>query len=495
MKFKYSMFLLGLTISFSVFSNGNSTFPILMSYNIYMLDKKLTDTQQIKRANLLNKSDFFNNIDIIAFNEVFDNDSSQIITDGLTKKGFSYFTPVLGRQIIGWDSTEGNWSDSIPEDGGVLIMSKYPIEYKAQYIFSNGCGADAMSQKGFIHAKIRKDNVVFNIIATHTQADDNSCSISGLTPEEIRNQQFAEIRNYIIDKKIPSNEMVVITGDLNVNKGSLEFKRMIELLNVSEPDSYAGADFSWDPNINTLASKSFPDLNGQLLDYILVDKDHLQPPYWHNQVLDMESPRITLSGTIENYYAYDYSDHFPVTAFVYADEKTPTKSFRVNNSPYNAVSLQHVETKQYVLADPNNADGWLKVGEPATSSEGEFKIDNWIPKNATCLHDGDYVRLSRTDKFKDYYWNWNVTGYYYTKYGNASDYLRVHRIVPTTECITNDESVYLYDHSLLGNDKYLLPYNSGIASEDMPIQSNGLFTIKMPPMIYSDWSYKLRYQP
>lgn len=289
--------------------------------------------------------------------------------------------------------------------------------------------------------------------------------------------------------------MVVITGDLNVNKGSLEFKRMIELLNVSEPDSYAGADFSWDPNINTLASKSFPDLNGQLLDYILVDKDHLQPPYWHNQVLDMESPRITLSGTIENYYAYDYSDHFPVTAFVYADEKTPTKSFRVNNSPYNAVSLQHVDTKQYVLADPNNADGWLKVGEPATSSEGEFKIDNWIPKNATCLHDGDYVRLSRTDKFKDYYWNWNVTGYYYTKYGNASDYLRVHRIVPTTECITNDESVYLYDHSLLGNDKYLLPYNSGIASEDMPIQSNGLFTIKMPPMIYSDWSYKLRYQP
>ncbi|EJL6499656.1 hypothetical protein NMS05_003112 [Vibrio cholerae] len=270
---------------------------------------------------------------------------------------------------------------------------------------------------------------------------------------------------------------------------------MIELLNVSEPDSYAGADFSWDPNINTLASKSFPDLNGQLLDYILVDKDHLQPPYWHNQVLDMESPRITLSGTIENYYAYDYSDHFPVTAFVYADEKTPTKSFRVNNSPYNAVSLQHVDTKQYVLADPNNADGWLKVGEPATSSEGEFKIDNWIPKNATCLHDGDYVRLSRTDKFKDYYWNWNVTGYYYTKYGNASDYLRVHRIVPTTECITNDESVYLYDHSLLGNDKYLLPYNSGIASEDMPIQSNGLFTIKMPPMIYSDWSYKLRYQP
>nr|NOE51357.1 sphingomyelin phosphodiesterase [Vibrio cholerae] len=119
MKFKYSMFLLGLTISFSVFSNGNSTFPILMSYNIYMLDKKLTDTQQIKRANLLNKSDFFNNIDIISFNEVFDNDSSQIITDGLTKKGFSYFTPVLGRQIIGWDSTEGNWSDSIPEDGGV----------------------------------------------------------------------------------------------------------------------------------------------------------------------------------------------------------------------------------------------------------------------------------------------------------------------------------------------------------------------------------------
>ena len=37
---------------------------------------------------------------------------------------------MLGRSHSGWDKTEGNYSNTVAEDGGVAIVSKYPIKEK-----------------------------------------------------------------------------------------------------------------------------------------------------------------------------------------------------------------------------------------------------------------------------------------------------------------------------------------------------------------------------
>ncbi|QUM89086.1 sphingomyelin phosphodiesterase [Moritella sp. 36] len=461
--------------------------PKIMSYNVYMLSSTLFHTSQTKRAELLTQSNIFDITDIVSFNEAFDNESSQIISDGL-KERFPYYTPVLGRQINGWDNTDGNWSPSTPEDGGVFMMSRYPIIYKAQHIFSNACGADGLSQKGFVYIKIKKDNKLFHIIATHVQADDPGCS----NPASIRAQQFEEITQYIAQQNIPNNEMVIIAGDLNVVKNSTEFNSMLLALNSSEPDSFAGADYSWDPTVNALAYDSYPNLKGQLLDYILVEKNHQQPQFWHNQILDVISPKVEISGTLDKYYAYEYSDHFPVTAFEYADNTTLAQSFRPSNTPYNNIKIEHVDTGSYVKAD---TEQWITTADMNNPLSIEFKLDTWIPKNAFCVHDDDYIQLSLTGNYSNYFWNWNLSGYYYARENNAADYLKIRRKNPQSGCIKDGDEIYMYDHSELGPDEYLLPDGHGwMISATMPFKNDGLFVIEMPEATYTDWSHELYYR-
>ncbi|WP_435247432.1 hypothetical protein ACMAZD_12225 [Vibrio sp. nBUS_14] len=175
----------------------------------------------------------------------------------------------------------------------------------------------------------------------------------------VSQDQFAQIESYIFGANRSADEMFFIAGDLNVAKGSQEFSPMLETLNVAEPTNYAGAPYSWDPAVNSLAHANYPDLKGQLLDYVLVERSHKQPKNWHNQVLDIASKRVVLPGTQEPYYFYEYSDHFPVAAFEYADKRTPTYSVRPINKPYNLIRLKHRSSGVYVYADQNVPNGWL----------------------------------------------------------------------------------------------------------------------------------------
>lgn len=78
------------------------------------------------------------------------------------KKEYPNQTAVLGRSSGSeWDKTLGNYSSSTPEDGGVAIVSKWPIAEKIQYVFAKGCGPDNLSNKGFVYTKIKKTITLF----------------------------------------------------------------------------------------------------------------------------------------------------------------------------------------------------------------------------------------------------------------------------------------------------------------------------------------------
>ena len=49
----------------------------------------------------------------------------------------TYYT-VVGRSTSGWDATGGNYSSTTPEDGGVTLLSKWPILHKEQYVYKLG---------------------------------------------------------------------------------------------------------------------------------------------------------------------------------------------------------------------------------------------------------------------------------------------------------------------------------------------------------------------
>src|SRR5699024_12622357 len=84
------------------------------------------------------------------------------------------------------------------------------------------------------------------------------------------------------DSKTSHEDCVIYKSeDQNVNKCSDEYKSMINQLNVTPPHAYTGYTANWDPTTNSIARYNYPEMDGQYLHYIFVERDHPQPNQWH----------------------------------------------------------------------------------------------------------------------------------------------------------------------------------------------------------------------
>ncbi|MDI7208929.1 sphingomyelin phosphodiesterase, partial [Leptospira santarosai] len=158
---------------------------------------------QNERAERIASSNYIRNQDVIVFDEAFDTNARKILLDGVRSE-YPYQTDVIGRTKEGWKATLGNYRSEAFTNGGVVVVSKWPIEEKIQYIFKErGCGADFFSNKGFAYVRINKNGRKFHIIGTHVQAQDSACANLGKVS---RMNQFNEIKSFIDSAKIPNNE-------------------------------------------------------------------------------------------------------------------------------------------------------------------------------------------------------------------------------------------------------------------------------------------------
>ena len=467
----------------------------LLAYNVYMLTGAISNWNQQERAELILQSDVINGHDAIILNEVFDNGPATTLMNGL-KGQYPFQTPVLGRTKDGWNATLGAYSNATPEDGGVAIVSRWPITEQIQYVYKQGCGADYLANKGFVYVELDKNGSPYHVIGTHAQAEDGACS----DPAAVRKSQFTEMQAFIASHNIPADQVVFIGGDFNVIKSSAEYPDMLETLQVSAPDAYAGFDTSWDPESNGIAAYNYPDLPSEYLDYIFVSRNHAQPSYWHNQSLDVTSPRWS-NG---NYQYQELSDHYPIAGFSYADENTRTQSYRYVNQPYADIQFQNQANGQFIKINKNDSDGWLMVNGGAVDSATRFNLDNWYPKNrAFCIRSDDFVQVQGNDRAGSY-WNWWLGGgggnyAYYTKNNDASNKLRIRILNDDGDCLKNGDQVVFVDRSTVnGVDYYLQRWPSGSWVDHFymwssSIGANETFTVHMGEPAYQDWSSKLRY--
>ncbi|XPE10886.1 sphingomyelin phosphodiesterase [Staphylococcus sp. HKU1] len=284
----------------------------ITTHNVYFMPQAIyPNWGQMQRANLIPKANYIQNQDVIIFNELFDKQATTQFLNNLSSQ-YPYQTPIVGKNKEGWNRTSGSYNPAKVVNGGVNIVSKWPILEKEQHIYKNGCGADGFSNKGFAYIKINKNGKPYHIIGTHLQAEDGSC-IKG-KDRTIRESQMHEIRQFIKDKQIPKDEAVFIGGDLNVIKGSDEYSQMFDHLNVTQPTSFSGHNYSWDTQTNGIAHYNYPKLAPQHLDYILPDKDHAQPSSWDNKVHKAKSPQWSVTSWGKDYQYNDYSDHYPLAA-------------------------------------------------------------------------------------------------------------------------------------------------------------------------------------
>lgn len=285
----------------STTASGPSSVPELsiLTHNILMPPEGLGGKANAARVDLIANADYIRGHDVVVLQEAFDTGPSDMLKARLSNQ-YPHQTPVIGRSPSGWDETLGSYSKLTPEDGGVTILSKWPITHQIQYVYSNGCSQDWFANKGFAYARLEVDGRPVHMIGTHLQAEDKYCFGRSA---KVRAKQLAEIDGFIKALAIPTNEPVVIAGDLNVIRESSEYETMLAALDATDP-SYAGHPYTWDPETNPLASSG----GREQLDYVLFRRGHPQPRGWTNTTLTPTSPPWT-SGR-RTYRRY--SDHYPV---------------------------------------------------------------------------------------------------------------------------------------------------------------------------------------
>lgn len=152
-------------------------------------------------------------------------------------------------------------SFALPEvsftNGGVRIVSKWPIERYAQHIFEHHSGSDALARKGVMYARVLKKcdkchlSHPFNVFATHLQAWS--------TPKAraVRMQQAAEIVAFVDAQGIPADEPVVFQGDLNVDSVSFgdEVRQLLSILAAKEPQRAGDQLYTSDPSVDVLVGR------------------------------------------------------------------------------------------------------------------------------------------------------------------------------------------------------------------------------------------------
>lgn len=240
-------------------------------------------------------------LDVVVFQEGFNKAAKQHLFDAIYPS-FPHSTELVGLYCETsrfWDSVAGNCSNSLfVTNGGVKIVSRYPILEKHQYVFrSSGKGtADGSSNKGAVYVAVEKDGRKYHVVGTHLQADQGSFDGSGT-----RNLQMTELSQWISSFSIPKDEPIIYAGDMNVESTNqsafADMKRLLasETLYIFDPLRATYSNVS-----NSIVKERYPDYN-DTLDYILVSNQHRQP---------------TVSSTIEiirfQKENIDLSDHHAV---------------------------------------------------------------------------------------------------------------------------------------------------------------------------------------
>ncbi|WP_241519011.1 sphingomyelin phosphodiesterase [Streptomyces sp. CB03238] len=284
----------------------------VLSYNAFLFSKALyPNWGQDHRAKEIPAAPFFRGQDVVVLQEAFDNSSSEALMRNAAAQ-YPYQTPVMGRGKDGWDATSGAYSATTPEDGGVTVLSKWPIVRKEQYVYKDACGADWYSNKGFVYAVLNVNGSRVHVVGTHAQSTDPGCSAGEAA--QMRSRQFKAMDAFLDARNIPSSEQVLVAGDFNVDSHSGEYATMLADAGLAGADARTGHPYSFDTEENSIAAERYPDDPREDLDYVLHRAGHAKPAGWTNEVIKEQSAPWTVSSWGRQYTYTNLSDHYPVIA-------------------------------------------------------------------------------------------------------------------------------------------------------------------------------------
>ncbi|WP_422090588.1 sphingomyelin phosphodiesterase [Tenacibaculum ovolyticum] len=297
----------------------------VMSYNIFQLPSTAaffgqagTTYKEYERSEAFNlvfqqRERVGETPDVLAIQEGFNTFFDNVIRSQTIKKIYPYRTRLLGQVCD--DNVSGNCGsfathiDARYTNGGLIIFSKYPIEKRAEHVWTDEAREyatyEGFANKGVTYAAIRKDGELFHIFNTHTNSEQPKYPATA-----IRKGQFNQMITFKNKLNIPASEPVIYLGDMNLENDK-EKRDMESILSAKvnftfHPD--ADGTYSYNNTVvkNTYHTHAVADLTyNKVLDYILYSTDHKLPE---------GDPRMKITYLQSHNHPYkgDLSDHNPV---------------------------------------------------------------------------------------------------------------------------------------------------------------------------------------
>lgn len=252
----------------------------VLTFNTALLPSIAAETRQAERVARM--APHLVGYDVLVLQELFVNDWRDALLDALAD-AYPYRGDLVGRdgaRMMPWR-----------QDGGVVILSRWPIERRATHLYEGTCsGTDCLADKGIAYVAIRMGERLVHVFGTHAQ------SVYGGDPRGVRAAQFAQFRAFVAAQAIPPDEPVVLAGDFNADAFTDELDDVLAALGVAWPEVVGDVGATWDPPNNAFAGGR----RVQWLDYVFVSLDHAAPTTAWNRVLPLRDGDL------------DLSDHFAV---------------------------------------------------------------------------------------------------------------------------------------------------------------------------------------
>jgi endonuclease/exonuclease/phosphatase family metal-dependent hydrolase len=270
-------------------------------------------------------------IDVLVFAEAFIDSARRRLLDDLAARGWPYATRVL--------TDPKPWHSLL--NGGVIIVSRWPIERQARMVYRHGCAhVDCIVAKGVVYARVLKTTpggpLPVNVFATHMQAG------SGDRERGIRAAHAHQIADFVAAQRLGADEPTFFLGDLNMEPGD-ELDHLLGVTDFAAPPRVGPEALTIDPRRNGLVGRDggagackaeyartgfCPCCAEKWLDYTLFGTWGAQPVAASMRAVALKAPPFPARWGRTHRDLVDLSDHYPVLGhFVFrsrhADHGTP----------------------------------------------------------------------------------------------------------------------------------------------------------------------------
>jgi len=184
----------------------------LLALNIFLRPPLIKNNESDHKDARLNEFiKLLPEFDIICLEEMFSflNPRKHKLIREADRAGFHHYA----------DSTSPSFFTTFLVDGGLLVLSRFPIVASEFKPYPYGIFSDSLSQKGILYVKVQVKDETLHLFQTHTQASyiGSNKRLSIVT----RGDQMNVIRNFmqecLSNYGWKENDMCLLVGDLNVD--------------------------------------------------------------------------------------------------------------------------------------------------------------------------------------------------------------------------------------------------------------------------------------